>query len=170
MTVAFKQSGGGWSIELLFWWHLIFPQEVLEREILPNNKSRLLIPINVLEMVCGIINMASVIFVCDHDNIDVSSFPVLLNFCDNTAACSWVNEKCKHSMIGRRLGCLFVGLLMSTEIGVQAKWISTLDNFIADDLSRLKKEKEKGEFDYGQLKRTYPLIAPCRQFRPSNIF
>ena len=58
---------------------------------------------------------------------------------------------------------------MSTKIGVQAEWISTLDNFIADDLLRLKKEDEKGEFDYVQLKRTYPMLAPCRQFQRSNI-
>ena len=58
---------------------------------------------------------------------------------------------------------------MSTKIGVQAEWISTSDNFIVDDLLRLKKEDKKGEFDYAQLKRTYPMLAPCRQIQPSNI-
>ena len=72
-------------------------------------------------------------------------------------------------MIGRHLGRLFVGLLMSTKIGVHAEWKSTLDNLIADDQSRLKKANEKGEFDYTQLKRTCPMLAPCRQFQPSNI-
>jgi hypothetical protein len=43
-------------------------------------------------------------------------------------------------MIGRRLGRLFVGLLMGTKIGIQAEWISTHLNVIADDISRLKNE------------------------------
>ena len=60
--------------------------------------------------------MAAAIFVCDHDDLDLSKFPALLNYCDNTAACNWVDEHCKHSMIGRRLGHLFVGLLMSTKL------------------------------------------------------
>ena len=112
--------------------------------------------------------MAAAIFVCDHDHIDLSKFPVLLNYCDNTAACNWVNEHCKHSMIGWRLGRLFVGLLMSTKIGVQAEWISTYLNFIADDISRLKTESADGEFDYADLKITYPILESCRQFQTSD--
>ena len=37
-----------------------------------NNKSGLSISINVLEMVCVIINMAAVIFVCNHNNINLA--------------------------------------------------------------------------------------------------
>ena len=80
-----------------------------------------MISINVLEMVCVIVNMAAAIFVCDHDGIDLSSYPVLLNWCDNTTACTWINRNCKHSMIGQQLGRLFVGLLMGTKIGIQAE-------------------------------------------------
>ena len=148
-----KRSGRGWSVDLVFWWHLVYPQEVLERALLPNNKKGNLISINVLEMVCIIVNMAAAIFVCDHDNIDSDAFPVLLNWCDNTATCTWVNNNFKHSMIGRRLGRLFVGLLMSTKIGVQAEWISTHLNFIADNISRLKKESVDGDFNYAELKK-----------------
>ena len=84
-------------------------------------------------------------------------------------ACSWVNENCTHSIVGRRFSCLFVGLLMSTKKWTQAEWIATYLNFIANDISRLKTESEDGEFDYAELKLTYPLPEPCRQFQPSDI-
>ena len=58
-----KRSGGGWSVDLSFWWHLVYPKQIIERACLPNNKSGILISINVLEMVCVIINMAAAIFV-----------------------------------------------------------------------------------------------------------
>ena len=51
-------------------------------------------------------------------------------------------------MSGRRFGRLFVELLKGTQIGVQAGWISTYVNFIASDISRLKKENAGGDFDY----------------------
>ena len=57
-----KRSGGGWSVDLSFWWHLVYPEEIIERACLPNNKSDILIPINELEMVCVIVNMAAAIF------------------------------------------------------------------------------------------------------------
>ena len=144
----------------------MYPKEVIEEACLPNNKSGILISINVLEMVCVILNMAAAIFVCDHDDLDLSKFPILLIYCDNTAACNWVNKHCKHSMIGHWLDHLFVGLLMSTNIGVQAEWILTYLNF-ANDISHLKTESEEEKIDYVELKITYPILEPCCPFQPS---
>ena len=162
-----KSAGGGWSTDLKFWWHLVYPAEVLRRARLKNNKGGLKISINVLEFVCVIINFAAVIYICDADDIDLSDYPVLLNWCDNTAACAWANHKCKYSLIGRRLGRFFVGLLMGTKIGVQQEWISTHLNTIADDISRLT-ENKKNEFDYEKLTQTYPILNDCRQFQASD--
>ena len=85
---------------------------------------------------------------------------MLLNWCDNTAACTWINRNCKHSVIGQRLGRLVVGLLMSTKIGIQAEWVSTHLNVIADNISRLK-DGNNGDFDCekieGNLPNTYSL-------------
>ena len=122
-----------------------------------------MISINVLEMVCVIVNVAAAIFGCDHDGIDLSSYPVLLNWCNNTAACMWINRNCKHKVVGRQLGRLFVGLLMGTKIGIQAEWISTHLNVISDDISRMKDENN-GDFDCAKLKEIYPIRIPCRQF------
>ena len=163
-----KKSGGGWSVDLLFWWHLAYPPEVIERAHLPNNKSKLMISINVLEMVCVILNLAAAIFVCDQDMLDLSMFPVFLDLCDNMSSTTWVNKNCKYSLIGRRLARFFIGLLMGTKIGIQAEWLSTHANFIADDISRLKDANGNGDFDYAALKMTYPSLKPCRQFQPSD--
>ena len=45
---------------------------------------------------------------------------------------------------------------MGTKIGVQAEWLSTHLNFIADDISRLKKSNENGDYDYANLKKVLP--------------
>ena len=165
-----KTAGGGWSKCLRFWWHLAYEEEVVRRARLPNNKHGKLISINVLEFVCVIINFAAAIYAIHVDGGSTDMYPVLCNWCDNTAACSWVNYKCKQSLIGRRLALLFVGLLLSTNLGIQAEWISTLDNFIADDISRFKNEKShESTFDYSSLLSSYPnQLQGCRQFIPSN--
>ena len=109
--------------------------------------------------------MAAVIFVCCHSNLDLSAFPVLLNWCNNTSTCTWVNENCKHGMSGCRLGRLFIGLFMGTKIGIQAEWNSTYLNFIADGILCLKKGNANGDFGYAKLKQYYPILDPCRQFK-----
>ena len=118
-------------------------------------------------MICVIVNMAAAISTCAHDDNDLGSCTVLLNWCKNTATCTWVNKKCKHNIIGQQVGCLCIGLLMGTNIDIQAEWISTHLNVIADDISRLKDEND-GDFDYAKLKETYPILIPCRQFQPST--
>ena len=70
-TDSCKRSGGGWSVNLLFWWHLVYPKEVIDRSCFPNNKGGILVSINVLDMVCIIVHMSVAIFVCDHDDMDL---------------------------------------------------------------------------------------------------
>ena len=83
-----KRSGGGWSVGPCVWWHLVYLQEVLDWAMLSNNRSGKLISVNILEMVCVIITMVAAIFVCDHDNLNLSAFQVLLNECNTTSACT----------------------------------------------------------------------------------
>ena len=161
-----KRSGGGWCIDLLFWWFIPYKLEVIQRAYLPDNSSGLMISINALEMVCVIINLAATIYACWHDGVDLSNYPVLHNWCDNKAAGYWVNNKCRDSLIGRALGRFFCGLLMSTNLGIQCEWLSTKLNKVADDISRL--EDEDGNYDYSQLLTDHPSLQNCRQFQPSD--
>ena len=79
----------------------------------------------------------------------------------------WVNHKCKHNMTGLILDHLFVGLLMGTKLGIQAKWLETELNKLADNISRL--EDNDHNYDYSRLILDHPCLANCRQFQPSNI-
>ena len=95
--------------------------DVVRRAMLPNNKKEKLISINCLEFACVVINFAAAIYALHVDYIDLSIYPVLLNWCDNKAATCWVNIGCKSSMIGRNLAKIFIGLLMITNLGIQAE-------------------------------------------------
>ena len=155
-------GGGGWSTNLRFWWHIHFATAF--PATLGGGQAK--VSINVLETIVVIINYAAAICACHVDGIDLSTFPVLLNFCDNTSACSWINRKCRNSIIGRRLGRLFAGLLLGSQVGIQCEWISTHENVIADEISRLKK-LSMGNFDFSQLLSKFPKLQNCRRFHPS---
>ena len=94
--------------------------------------------------------------VCNYDNLDLSTHPVVLKFCNNTAACACVNARRKHSLIGRRLAQFFIGILIGTQIGAQVEWLSSHLNFIADDILRLKEKNENGDYDCANLKKVLP--------------
>ena len=162
-----KQSGGGWSTDMKFWWFLEYPTEIVGRATLANNKGGKYISINALEMVCVIVNYAAAIHVCWHDKIDLSHFPAILNWCDNTSACSWINTRCKESLIGRALGRFFCGMIMGTALSLDADYISTHANVIADDISRLKRSAD-GQYDHSKLLTDHPLLCSCRTFQPSK--
>ncbi|KAL7525764.1 hypothetical protein ACHAXR_001151, partial [Thalassiosira sp. AJA248-18] len=146
--------------------HYEWPEDIQRRTRLPNNKNGQLISINVLEMACVIFNFAAAIVACFVDGISLDAFPMLANDCDNTSACSWVNVNCKTSMAGRALGRFFVGMLMSAKLGIQANWISTHMNKIADEISRV--HGKDGEYGYSQLLTDYPVLSGSRVFQPSD--
>ena len=96
--------------------------------------------------------------------------PVLLNIADNTSAHSWTMHAWKSSKLGRLLARLFWHLLMDSPLGINSKWIDTHDNFIADEISRLKKmqvsSSQHYSFDYSSLQQKYPQLKSCRFFQP----
>jgi hypothetical protein len=150
-----------------FWWYLEYPTEIVRRATLANNKGGKYISINTLEMACVIVNYAAAIYVCWHDKIDLGHFPVILNWCDNTSACKWINTRCKESLIGRALGRFFCGMIMGTSLSLDADYISTHENVIADDISRLKRSAD-GQYDHSKLLTDHPLLCSCRTFQPSK--
>ena len=64
--------------------------------------------------------------------------PVVLCVTDNTSALNWTLHTSKKSIIGRALAIFFCSLLIGSDIGVNAKWISTIENVITDKISSLK--------------------------------
>ena len=116
--------------------------------------------------------MCPVLVKLDLDGHHSDPFPILLNLCDNTSALRWCNHHCKGSLKARALGRLFCALLVNSVLGINSKWISTDDNVLADEISRLRKsltDPSTGDssFDYSALQENYPQLKHCRFFHPS---
>jgi hypothetical protein len=107
--------------------------------------------------------------------------PVLLAWCDNTSAISWIMHAAVGSTIGRALGHLFCALLINSPLGINAKWLSTLENEVADKISRLKKltiqaadcssecpVESETNIKWDHLFQSFPQLKMCRTFVPSN--
>jgi hypothetical protein len=77
--------------------------------------------------------------------------------------------------IGRELGRFFCGVLMDSKLGINAKWLSTIANVVADDISRLKQEQivknqtsNHPSINYETLLQSHPQLQGCRRWTPSN--
>jgi hypothetical protein len=130
----------GCSIQLNIWWFLPFPEEVVSQTLLhlKNNKDQAFISINCLEFITIIINHCAVLMAFYENSIAYDPHPVVLCVMDNIIAKKWKIHISKKSIIGQALARFFCGLLINSNVGINAKLISTLDNKIADDVSRLK--------------------------------
>ena len=65
-----------------------------------------------------------------------------------------------------------MGLLLNSNLGIQAEYLNTHENFIADEISRLRRltTKDSFNFDYAELLSTYPQqLTGCKQFFPSKL-
>ena len=123
-------SCGGYSITLKFWWHFIFPSDVVERTLLhlKDNSNESFILINCLEYFTIIVNYCASLVVFTSQKINNDLHPVILCVTDNTSALNWTLHTSKKSRIGRALARFFCGLLIGSNIGVNAKWISMVEN------------------------------------------
>jgi hypothetical protein len=66
------------------------------------------------------------------------------------------------------LACFFCSLLIKLPLGINSQWISTIDNKIADNISRLKKQSDNNSspvFNYNILKQTYLELRHCSFFQ-----
>jgi len=95
-------------------------------------------------------------------------YPVLLNVTDNASAPSWTAGAFKKSKVGRLLARFFCSLMINSPLGINSKWISTDDNKIADDISRIRRESVTEDsspfFDYSTLTQMYPELIHCSSF------
>ncbi len=126
----------GYSITLKFWWHLSFSKEVIERTLLhlKNNSDKTFMSINCLEYKTIIINYCASKVVSENKRIADDPHPVVLCVTDNTSALNWTLHTSKKSIICQALARFFCGLLIGSNFGVNAKWISTTKNMIAEDI------------------------------------
>jgi len=95
-------GAGGYSLGLGFWWHIVFPDDIVKRTLLyrKNNNDGRLISINVLEYLTVIINYCASLHTIRTTSFTNDPYPVILNMTDNTSALSWTMHTCKQSKIG----------------------------------------------------------------------
>ncbi len=164
------EGTGGFSITLGFWWHIRFPDKVVQHtlQFKTSNKDGMLMLINVLEFVMVIINYCATLHVVQTSPVTDDPHPVIRNITDNSSALSWTLHTCKQSKIEQMLACFFCSLLINLPLGNNSLWISTIDNKIADNISCLKKQSDNNSspaFDYTILKQTYPELRHCFFFQ-----
>jgi hypothetical protein len=115
-----------------------------------------------------IINYIAALYIIQTTTVTDDPYPVILSITDNTSALSWTRHTCKHSRVGRLLARFFCSLLINSPLGINAQWINMVDNVIADNISRVKKESNINRsvsFDYTTLKQTYPELSHCSFFQ-----
>jgi hypothetical protein len=164
------EGAGGFSITLRFQWNICFPDELVQRtlQFKTNNNGGMLMLINVLEFVMVIINYCAALHVVRTSPVTDNPHPVILNITGNSSALSWTLHMCKRSKIGQMLARFFCSLLINMPLGINSQWISTIDNKIADDIPRLKKQSDNNSFpafDYTILKQMYPKLRHCSFFQ-----
>jgi hypothetical protein len=128
----------------------------------------MLVSINVLELMMVIINYCNSLHVVWTSPVTDNPHPVILNIPENSSALSWTLHKCKRSKIGQMLACFFCSLSINLPLSINSQWISTIDNKIADNISRLKKQSDNNSspaLDYTILKQTYPELRHCSFFQ-----
>ena len=135
-------GGGGFSLDMKFWWHLEWPEEIKgnTKLFLSDNKSRKMISINVLEYATFIVNYAAALTVLASEGVVDDIHLVLLNWAENTSAVRWTNHAFKKSLVGKVLGRIFCTMLIDSPLGINAKWLSTSVNVIANNILRVKKD------------------------------
>jgi hypothetical protein len=164
------EGAGGFSTTLGFWWHICFPDEVVQCTLRfkNNNNDGMLVLINVLEFVTVIFQYCTALHVNRTSPITNVPHPVILNVTYNSSALSWTLLMCKQSKIGQMLARFFCSLLINLPLGINSQLISTIDNKIADNISPLKKHSDNNSspaFDYTIFKQTYPELRHCSFFQ-----
>ncbi len=115
-----------------------------------------------------IINYCAALHVVQTSPVTDDPHPGILNITDNTSALSWTLHMCKQSKIRQMLARFFCSLLINLPLGINSRWISTIDNKIADNISGLKKQSDNNSspaFDYTILKQAYPELRHCSFFQ-----
>jgi hypothetical protein len=79
------KGAGGYSIPLGYWWHIPFPEEIMQLTLLykKDNSNGCLISINVLLFVTVIMNYCASLHVVTTTSTTNNPHPVLLNMTDN---------------------------------------------------------------------------------------
>ena len=164
-------AAGGYSIDMQFWWYVKWPDSIVQYTLLfmrKNPDKGKLISINALEYATVIINYcAALLYFRDEIAPDGDPHPTVHILADNTSAESWAGSGCKKGlMMGRALGRLQCALMLRNSLGLTMGHVTTKDNWIADEISRAKRELDSLT-TFCSLISKFPQLGGCRRYQPS---
>jgi hypothetical protein len=137
-------GGGGYSLQLSFWWALDWPEDIVHRTRLPG-KDPDHISINLLEFAALLIGFAASIMAWKELPVDSRPpHPIVLGiFTDNTTALSWSQQlSISKTPASQALALILVSMMIGTPlVGLRTEYIPGPDNIIADFLSCMKHQK-----------------------------
>lgn len=93
-------------------------------------------------------------------------YPVVLLKADNRTAESWTIKACKRSLIGRALGRIQCALMINNPVGINIAHVTSKENEIADEISRIKRESDT-VLGMDTLFQRFPALRSCPRFHPS---
>ena len=171
-----------WSTTSCDWEGLISPRwnsrDTTDRTLLhlKDNSDESFFLINCIEYFTTIVNYCASLVVFASQKINDDPHPVVLCVTANTSALNWTLDTSKKSRIGWALARFFCGLLIGSNVGINAKWISTVENIIADKISRLKKltstdsksHPSHNTYGYANLQQEHKELKACNSFQPSH--
>ena len=173
---ASLRAGGGFSIDLNFWWFFEWPPEIqnltLDKfQIKQQNDHGDLISINLLEFVAFIINyIAANIRLSQLRKEDTQNkleqYPVILNKCDNVSALKWILKAATASAAGRSLSRLTCSVMRTSPLGLNGEHLAGELNVIADGISRLVTDANSSP-NFSLLMQEFPVLQNCYRFIPS---
>ena len=92
-------------------------------------------------------------------------YPVLLNWCDNTSADSWLARASRSSPQGKKLGLLLCSYLINSNVGIRSSHVAGIANTIADRISRYHTSGSTPNF--ATLLQEIPQLRSCRRYHPN---
>jgi hypothetical protein len=117
--VGYLEGAKGYYISLGFWWHISFPDKVIQCMLIhkKDNSDNKLISINKLKYVTGFKNYCSLLHIITMSKITENLHPVLLNVTNNASALNCMNYTCRKFRIGTLLSQFFSSLLINSLLG-----------------------------------------------------
>ncbi len=116
-----------------------------------------------------IINYCAAITALLERQVTIDHHPVVLCITNNISTKNWTLHTSKKLIIGCALARFFCGLLIGLDVRINAKWISTAANKIADKIWRIKKSNTPLSFhyDFTKLQQDHAELKNCHFFQPS---
>ena len=161
-------AAGGYSLDLGFWWYIEWPQAIQQSTLkfVYNDKDGKLVSINALEYASLIINYVAACYVLTqvYPTAD-DPHPVVLLYADNRTAESWLIKASKSSQAGRALGYIQAALMINNPVGINVDHVTSKDNKIADEISRIESELVLLT-EMQKIYKDHPSLRSCQRFHP----